>query len=360
MRTVKQVTDEPLREELLTEEMADSNRVLAAVTAAQSNFIASRPVSELFEDVLLSFLDLSDSTGGEFREGTTVLASYGSTEGPSAELALRSGGEVLGSVLLAGRRNGYPEALVDVIEPLTRSAANLLRAHRSERERIRAEAALAEALTLAEEANKAKSAMLSRMSHELRTPLNAIIGFSQLLGLEEIGEEAREQVSYVLSAGQHLLEIVDDVLGITELEASQVELLELDLEEVARAAATRSAAPVRVTVEGSGSGRASAQLLGRVLDELVENALKFSTTEVTVMVSPGELRVVDRGAGVDPEVLESLGSAFASRRSSSSTSPGLGLALVVAALSAMGAHLEVSSAPGEGTAAVVTTSPQQA
>jgi signal transduction histidine kinase len=339
----------------LTEEMTDSNRVLAAVTAAQSNFIASRPAEELFEDVLISFLDLTDSTSGAFWEGATLVASYGESVEAQATLVLRSGGEVFGEVRLAGRPNGYPEALLEDIEPLTRSTANLLRAHRSERERIRAEEALAEALSLAEEANRAKGAMLSRMSHELRTPLNAIIGFSQLLELEDISEEAQEQVSYVLDAGQHLLEIVDDVLGITDLESKELDLAELDLERAVSAARSRSRAPGRVCVSGAGAGRASAQLLGRVLDELLDNALRFSDGDVDVEVSPASIVVRDHGAGMPLGALDSLGSAFATTRASGSDAPGLGLALVVAAMSAMKGQLEVLSAPGEGTSAQVRT-----
>jgi signal transduction histidine kinase len=59
-------------------------------------------------------------------------------------------------------------------------------------------------------ANQAKSEYLSRMSHELRTPLNAILGFAQLLELEDLGEEARDNLRYILSAARHLLELINE------------------------------------------------------------------------------------------------------------------------------------------------------
>lgn len=83
---------------------------------------------------------------------------------------------------------------------------------------------------IAEKANLAKSEFLSRMSHELRTPLNSILGFSQLMiDDDSLNEEQKENVSYVLNAGNHLLQLITDILDLSKIESGQ---FDLDLEEI--------------------------------------------------------------------------------------------------------------------------------
>ncbi|HAF03155.1 MAG TPA: histidine kinase, partial [Spartobacteria bacterium] len=74
-----------------------------------------------------------------------------------------------------------------------------------------------------ERASKAKSEFLSRMSHELRTPLNAILGFGQLLERQKPTEVQRTRISYILSAGRHLLELINEVLDIARIEAGRMQ-----------------------------------------------------------------------------------------------------------------------------------------
>src|SRR5207237_7627410 len=97
-------------------------------------------------------------------------------------------------------------------------------------ERKRAEAALREAKKEADRANHAKSEFLSRMSHELRTPLNAILGFGQLLERQNPTVQQRARVEHIMSAGRHLLNLINEVLDISRIEAGQ---LQLSLEPVA-------------------------------------------------------------------------------------------------------------------------------
>src|SRR5919199_4343207 len=76
----------------------------------------------------------------------------------------------------------------------------------------------------AEHANRAKSTFLSRMSHELRTPLTAILGFSELLELAPLGPKEQQRVAHIKNAGHHLLDLINEVLDISRIEAGQVTL----------------------------------------------------------------------------------------------------------------------------------------
>jgi signal transduction histidine kinase len=80
---------------------------------------------------------------------------------------------------------------------------------------------LREAKEAADRANTAKSEYLSRMSHELRTPLNAILGFAQLLKLEDLGDERRENLHHILNAARHLLALINEVLDVAANEGSR-------------------------------------------------------------------------------------------------------------------------------------------
>ena len=76
----------------------------------------------------------------------------------------------------------------------------------------------------AESANHAKSDFLSRMSHELRTPLNAILGFGQLLEMEQLSKNQLSSVAHILSGGRHLLDLINEVLDISRIEAGRLDL----------------------------------------------------------------------------------------------------------------------------------------
>src|SRR6478672_1532451 len=91
-------------------------------------------------------------------------------------------------------------------------------------ERKASERALREAKEEADRANHAKSDFLSRMSHELRTPLNSILGFGQLLDRQSPSEIQRPRIRYILSAGRHLLNLINEVLDISRIEAGTLQL----------------------------------------------------------------------------------------------------------------------------------------
>jgi signal transduction histidine kinase len=217
-------------------------------------------------------------------------------------------------------------------------------------------------------ADQAKNEFLSRMSHELRTPLAAIMGFSELLGMADLDERKREWAATILKAGKHLLQLVDEVLDISRIEAGELSfsvepvpitrLLEEARELIEPLAEGRSVTvhPPR-TAEGISYVRADSQRLKQVLINLLSNAVKYNHEggEVEVSVeSEGSDRVriavKDTGKGIDPDSIEKLFIPFERLDAGAEIQgTGLGLALSQRLVEAMGGTLTVSSAPGQGS-----------
>jgi len=235
-------------------------------------------------------------------------------------------------------------------------------------EQRRAEAAVRQAKEEADRANRAKSDFLSRMSHELRTPLNAVLGFAQLLTGEALGDEARDNVQQILKGGHHLLDLVNEVLDISRIEAGR---LSLSLEPVAvrevawhvadlvaPLARERKIVIVVDEIEAGHAVVADRQRLRQILLNLLSNAVKYNRPNgrVTVTfdhVSGDRLRikVTDTGGGIRPDKLRLLFNPF-ERLGAETTSiegTGLGLALSRGLAEAMGASMGVESDMGRGS-----------
>jgi PAS domain S-box-containing protein len=238
-------------------------------------------------------------------------------------------------------------------------------------DRKRAEAAARDAREEAERANDAKSEFLSRMSHELRTPLNAILGFGQLLELERLEAEARASVERILRAGHHLLELINEVLDITRIEAGgqALSLVPIhscdplvDALELVRPLAIERGVELASDMHG-GLHRyvlADPQRFKQVALNLLSNAIKYNRPGGLVRTYfnetvPGHLRllVVDTGPGLDSEAAARVFLPF-ERLAADATDvegTGLGLTLSRSLAQAMGGRVDIAhSAPGEGSA----------
>jgi PAS domain S-box-containing protein len=237
-------------------------------------------------------------------------------------------------------------------------------------ERSRTEKALREAKEDADRANRAKSEFLSRMSHELRTPLNAILGFGQLLERQSPTEKQLARVHHIMSAGRHLLNLINEVLDISRIEAgnlqlsvepvSLTEVLEETLDLMRPLASDRSIKlSVAATLDEEQYVLADRQRLKQVLLNLLTNAVKYTPVGGKVMISgeaskPDTMRVVvtDTGNGIPTQKLARLFTPFdrLGAEQSSVEGTGLGLALCQRLMQAMDGAIGVSSKVGKGSA----------
>ncbi len=254
-------------------------------------------------------------------------------------------------------------------DPATNEVVEFHTVARDVSERKQAEADVRRARDEAEQANAAKGEFLSRMSHELRTPLHAILGFGELLGRHDPRPDQREQLTQIMKAGRHLLELINEVLDLSRIDDGAlrlslepvhvgevvVETLEM-LQPVASASAVRLAEPhfdrphVHVL--------ADRQRLKQVLLNLLSNAVKYNREggEVRVAATGGaaslaRIEVADTGLGIARGDVERAFSAF-ERLGAEATDvegTGLGLALTKRLIEAMGGTIGVDSEVGRGT-----------
>jgi PAS domain S-box-containing protein len=246
-------------------------------------------------------------------------------------------------------------------------------------ERKKADDEIKTARLEAERANRAKSEFLSRMSHDLRTPLNAVLGFAQLLGTEQLPPSQNECVQQILRGGQHLLDLINEVLDIARIEAGHLSLspepvavretVRHALDLVAPLAAQRN---ITLTLEdGPEDGRsvmADRQRLNQILLNLLSNAVKYNRPGGRVIVafermSPTRFRikVTDTGAGIPRQKLQLLFTPF-ERLGAESTAvegTGLGLALSRGLAEAMGGSLGVVSEVDHGSTFWVELEPTE-
>ncbi len=241
--------------------------------------------------------------------------------------------------------------------------------------RERAEAELVRTREAAEKATRAKSAFLANMSHELRTPLNAIIGFSEAIKLGMFGplsNRYREYGGHVFKSGTHLLQLVDDVLDVSKLEAGRLDLDEaqVDVRTVIRNAiylVQGLAEKVGVTLcEDISPGLplvyGDARRLQQAVLNLVSNAVKFTRQEGEVRVSATEteagiiIKVSDTGIGMTADQIPVALQPFrqvASRFRSKLNGTGLGLPIAKDLVELHGGALKIASQVDVGTTVTI-------
>ncbi|WP_374493094.1 sensor histidine kinase [Zoogloea sp.] len=225
-----------------------------------------------------------------------------------------------------------------------------------------------EARARAEEANKLKSDFLASMSHELRTPLNGILGYSELLQLELIDPEKQLYAATIHNSGQHLLDIVNDLLDLAKIEAGRIELklqpqevvgLANELTGTHRAHAQTKGLGLTLSVEEGvpASVVMDVQRVRQILNNLLNNAIKFTDNgriDMVVRVEGSKLAfdVSDTGRGIPRECQDQIFEKFRQldqfvTREHEGT--GLGLALARELAHLLGGDITVDSRLGEGS-----------
>lgn len=220
----------------------------------------------------------------------------------------------------------------------------------------------------AERASRAKSEFVSRMSHELRTPLNAIIGFAELLEDEALAPEQHNYVKLINGSGKHLMELINQVLDHSKIEAGGLKLERIVFDFPAEIEAVMSIVTERATAKGLAFVSSVADDLPRyvegdptrlrqILINLLANAVKFTergSVELRVAREEGRIHfsVRDSGIGMDQAALARLFQPFSQADDSVTRKfggTGLGLMIAKDLIDAMGGGLEVESAPQVGS-----------
>mgnify|MGYP003392016294 CR=1 FL=1 len=240
-------------------------------------------------------------------------------------------------------------------------------------ERMLYEKQLHEAKDAAERAYAAKSQFLANMSHELRTPLNAIIGFSEMMQRQLLGpigtEKYLDYIGGIRESGEHLLDLISDILDMSKIEAGKYEL---DLEEVSVPKTIRLAAHMmqaraeeaKVNIIAEALGRDNLNIIAdrrafmQIMLNLMSNAVKFTKKGGEVRIECTErgdsisLKVIDTGIGIPANKLASITRPFEQVSSSYSREhegSGLGLAITKELAEMHGGNLQIESTVGVGT-----------
>ena len=271
-------------------------------------------------------------------------------------------------ILLQGRcemdNEGDVSALFGIMQDIT--------------ERTQHERELKDAVAEAERAYAAKSQFLANMSHELRTPLNAIIGFSEMIGRQMLGpigtEKYLEYISGIRESGEHLLDLITDILDMSKIEAGKytLDVEEFNLSKVLRLAIhmiegraldaqvkVYSTIPDDADLHMTGDRRAIMQM---VLN-LLSNSVKFTEPggEVRITCDAADnlvtIRVVDTGIGIPASKLRYVTKPFeqaANHFTRNHEGSGLGLAITKELAELHGGGLEIASTVGVGTTVAIT------
>jgi len=277
--------------------------------------------------------------------------------------------------LTVGVQDFFTKSMVrsDILPLVTRNAIERFRLIQR---LVHSERDAREARVRAEDANRAKSIFLTSMSHELRTPLTAVLGLAELL-LDDPGAcDARQMLEMIQTNGQHLAELLNDILDLAKIEAghSDIKLLPCEplriineLCSLLRFRAADEGIELKLEFQGPLPTKITtdAVRLRQILMNLISNAIKFTkggSIDVIVSFEEGtysqllRVDVVDTGIGIAPEDVQAIFQPFVqvAEKSSYRSGVGLGLAISRSLARALGGDLSVQSELGRGSRFTLT------
>ena len=240
--------------------------------------------------------------------------------------------------------------------------------------------ALSEALKMAEQASKAKTAFLSSMSHEIRTPMNAIIGLNNIaLNEPDISDRTREYLEKISVSAHHLLGIINDILDMSRIESGRMVIKNEEFSFAKNLEQVNTIISNQCTDKGLNYdcrtiGKIDDYYVGdgmklkQVMINILGNAVKFTPEggTVTFLIKEGHryngqatlnFTISDTGIGMSREFLPHIFDAFSQEDSSSTSkygSSGLGMPITKSIVELMNGHIEVKSEKGRGTTFLVT------
>jgi len=244
-------------------------------------------------------------------------------------------------------------------------------------EKKKAEDALLHAKYEAEKANKAKSEFLAKMSHELRTPMNAMLGFSQILKMDpenNLSPLQQEHVDHILSAGKHLLDLINEVLDLAKVESGNINLslepvnvgtLIEEMKNILQPIADEYGIRLSIALDPSLKLTAWADplRLRQILFNLISNAIKYNNKGGSVTVSCKPLNqeniqvdVIDTGPGIPAEDQDKLFEPFnrLGKEYSDVSGTGIGLTVTKELVELMGGFIGMTSKAEQGSHFYIT------
>ena len=327
---------------------------------------ASTYVTDAFRDEFLAFVQ-PDAIRSGLKENRVISFRY---------MVKRHGRETYEMLRFAGVR--HPEDRNDGI--VHSVGAGFTDVDEQTRASLAQNQALSDALEVAEEASKAKTAFLSNMSHEIRTPMNAIIGLDSLaLNDQSTPEATKDYLRKIGSSAEHLLNLINDILDMSRIESGRMTLRheEFSFSKLLEAINTMFSSQCQdaglayachITGEVDEYYLGDNMKLRQVLINILGNAVKFTPTGGSVELavrrtahfdgqSTLRFTISDTGIGMSEEFLPHIFDTFAQEDSSASNrygSSGLGLAITKSIVEMMNGDILVSSVKGEGTTFEVT------
>ncbi len=334
--------------------------VVASIFAAKAHMSDSTP------DIVITDLCLPDGSGMELLTSEKSEARY-----PLIVMSGRGDEEKAVDAMKAGAFD-YLVKSQKSLAFLPTVVRMVLREWETLQKKKEAEKKLVEAKEEAERANKAKSEFLSRMSHELRTPMNSILGFGQILNMnfdEPLTVYQKNNVVYILIAGNHLLTLINELLDLSQIESGQMKIslesvnvksLVDELIVMVKPLASEKNIEItnRLSVDPEYHVRADRMRLRQILLNLTSNAIKYNRVNGSITFECEKIsdrriciKVKDTGDGIPNDKMGEVFKSFyrMDNESTKTEGTGIGLNIVKGLIELMGGSIEVDSVLGEGS-----------